>query len=69
VIVLLTATSVRKRRNRYQACILRGDVYEIDPITCPIEQVLGLRPSFTMVGGRAVYDPDGVLGQESDLSS
>ena len=37
--------------------------YRIDPVTCPVEQLLGLRPVFTMVGGRAVYDPETVIGK------
>jgi predicted amidohydrolase YtcJ len=37
--------------------------YRTDPITCPVEQLLGLRPVFTVVGGRAVYDPETVLGK------
>jgi predicted amidohydrolase YtcJ len=32
--------------------------YRTDPITCPVDQLLGLRPVFTLVGGRAVYDPE-----------
>jgi len=37
--------------------------YRTDPITCPVEQLLGLRPVFAMVGGRAVYDPEAMLGK------
>jgi len=37
--------------------------YRIDPITCPVEQLLGLRPVFTLVGGRAVYDPASMFGK------
>jgi predicted amidohydrolase YtcJ len=37
--------------------------YRTDPITCPIDQLLGLRPVFTMVGGRAVYDPELTLSK------
>jgi predicted amidohydrolase YtcJ len=37
--------------------------YRTDPITCPVEQLLGLRPVFTMVGGRAVYDPETMFGE------
>jgi predicted amidohydrolase YtcJ len=36
--------------------------YRIDPITCPVDHLLGLRPVFTMVGGRAVYDPESLFG-------
>jgi predicted amidohydrolase YtcJ len=32
--------------------------YEVDPVTCPVDRLPSLRPAFTMVGGRAVYDRD-----------
>ena len=35
--------------------------YHADPVTCPVDELLQLQPAVTMVGGRAVYDPDGVL--------
>jgi predicted amidohydrolase YtcJ len=38
--------------------------YDTDPITCPVDQLLSLRPVFTMVGGRAVYDPESMFGRE-----
>jgi predicted amidohydrolase YtcJ len=37
--------------------------YRTDPVACPVDQLLGLRPVFTMVGGRAVYDPDSLFGE------
>ena len=37
--------------------------YCTDPITCPVEQLLGLRPVFTLVGGRAVYDPESMFSK------
>lgn len=37
--------------------------YRTDPITCPVDQLLGLRPVFTLVGGRAVYDPESLFGK------
>jgi predicted amidohydrolase YtcJ len=37
--------------------------YRTDPITCPVDQLLGLRPVFTMVGGRAVYDPESMFSE------
>ena len=37
--------------------------YRTDPISCPVDQLLGLRPVFTMVRGRAVYDPETLFGQ------
>jgi predicted amidohydrolase YtcJ len=39
--------------------------YRTDPITCPVDQLLGLRPVFTMVGGRAVYDPESMFSKQS----
>jgi predicted amidohydrolase YtcJ len=38
--------------------------YRTNPITCQDDQLLGLRPEFTMVGGRAVYDPESILGEQ-----
>ena len=38
--------------------------YRTDPITCPVDQLLGLRPVFTMVGGQAVYDPESMLSEQ-----
>jgi predicted amidohydrolase YtcJ len=35
-----------------------------DPLTCPIEDLLLLQPTFTMVGGRAVYDTETLFDQE-----
>jgi predicted amidohydrolase YtcJ len=35
--------------------------YRLNPLTCPIDDLPHLRPVFTMVGGRAVYDPEEVL--------
>lgn len=39
--------------------------YRTDPITCPVDQLLGLRPVFTMVGGRAVYDLESMFSKQS----
>jgi predicted amidohydrolase YtcJ len=36
--------------------------FAVDPLTCPVDALLAVRPSFTVVGGRALYDPDGRLG-------
>jgi predicted amidohydrolase YtcJ len=36
--------------------------FRSNPITCPIDDLPSLRPIFTMVGGRAVYDPEAMLG-------
>ncbi len=38
--------------------------YHTDPITCPVDQLLSLRPVFTMVGGQAVYDPESMLSEQ-----
>jgi predicted amidohydrolase YtcJ len=35
--------------------------YRADPITCPIDDVPALRPAFTLLGGRTVHDPEGML--------
>src|SRR5262249_3278961 len=35
--------------------------YRTDPVTCPVDHLLGLRPVFTMVGGRVVYDPESMF--------
>jgi predicted amidohydrolase YtcJ len=35
-----------------------------DPISCPVDALLALRPAFTLVGGRAAYDPTGMLTQK-----
>ena len=37
--------------------------YRTDPITCPVDQLLGLRPVFTLVGGRAVYVPESMFSK------
>lgn len=37
--------------------------FRSNPITCPIDDLPSLRPVFTMVGGRAVYDPEAMLGK------
>ncbi|HEX6554241.1 MAG TPA: amidohydrolase [Ktedonobacteraceae bacterium] len=64
---LYTAASAQlnwesKRRGSIQPRRLADlAAYRTDPITCPVDQLLGLRPVFTMVGGRAVYDPETVL--------
>ena len=39
--------------------------YHSDPVTCPVDELLQLQPAFTIVGGSAVYDPDGVLPSRS----
>lgn len=39
--------------------------YRADPITCPVDDLPHLQPVFTVVGGRAVYDPDGVLRERN----
>lgn len=35
--------------------------YRTDPMTCPVDDLPHLQPVFTVVGGRAVYDPDGMV--------
>lgn len=33
--------------------------FTADPLTCPVDDLPELEPAFTLVGGRAVYDPEG----------
>ena len=39
--------------------------FRSNPITCAIDDLPDLSPIFTMVGGRAVYDPETMLGKPS----
>jgi predicted amidohydrolase YtcJ len=39
--------------------------FPADPIMCPIDDLPSVRPAFTMVGGRAVYDPNGRLAAQA----
>jgi len=39
--------------------------FRTDPITCPVDALPDLRPVLTMVGGRVVYDPEGVVRELS----
>ncbi|WP_436698607.1 amidohydrolase [Nocardioides sp. BYT-33-1] len=32
-----------------------------DPLSCPVEELPALRPALTLVGGRPVHDPEGLL--------
>jgi predicted amidohydrolase YtcJ len=36
--------------------------FQADPITCPVDELPALRPIFTMVGGRVVYDAESLFG-------
>jgi predicted amidohydrolase YtcJ len=36
--------------------------FQADPITCPVDELPSLRPIFTMVGGRIVYDAESLFG-------
>jgi predicted amidohydrolase YtcJ len=38
--------------------------FRSNPITCPIDDLPNLSPVFTMVGGRAVYDPETMFGKQ-----
>jgi predicted amidohydrolase YtcJ len=40
--------------------------FRADPIACPVDDLRFLKPVFTIVGGRAMYDPDGLLSQAAD---
>jgi predicted amidohydrolase YtcJ len=35
--------------------------FPVDPMTCLVDELPGLRPVFTLVGGRAMHDPAGLL--------
>lgn len=51
-----------QRRGTLQARKLADLVaFRTDPITCPVDALADLRPVLTMVGGRVVYDPEGVV--------
>jgi predicted amidohydrolase YtcJ len=52
------------RRGTLQAGYL-GDLtaFRTNPITCQIDELPTLRPIFTMVGGRAVFDPESMLSK------
>jgi predicted amidohydrolase YtcJ len=36
--------------------------YRLDPLTAEVDELADLTPSFTLIGGRPTYDPDGMLG-------
>jgi predicted amidohydrolase YtcJ len=36
--------------------------FRTDPLTCPVDDLPDLAPALTLVGGRAVWDPEGLLG-------
>ena len=36
--------------------------YPADPLTCPIDELRGLQPVLTVVGGRPRHDPRGLCG-------
>ncbi len=36
-------------------------VYPADPLSCPIDELRGLLPIFTVVGGHARHDPHGLV--------
>ena len=53
------------RRGTLQAGHLADlTAFRADPITCPVDEIPTLRPTFTMVGGRAVYDPESMLSEQ-----
>ena len=55
---------VKNRRGTLQAGRLADLVaYHTDPVTCPVDKLLSLRPAFTVVGGRVVYDAEGMHNQ------
>ena len=57
-------TGESDRRGTLQAGRLADlATFRADPITCPVDELLSLRPTFTMVGGRAVYDPESIISE------
>jgi predicted amidohydrolase YtcJ len=42
--------------------------YCTDPMTCEIDQLPDLKPAITIVGGRAVFDPDGMFAAKPAMS-
>lgn len=54
------------RRGTLQAGRLADLVaFRADPVTCTVDELPTLRPIFTVVGGRAVYDPESMLSEQS----
>jgi predicted amidohydrolase YtcJ len=43
--------------------------FRTDPMTCEIDELPELKPVITMVGGRAVYDPQGMFGSKPAMSA
>jgi predicted amidohydrolase YtcJ len=41
--------------------------FSTDPTKCPVDDLRSLRPVFTLVGGHAVYDPEGRLGAKTSV--
>jgi predicted amidohydrolase YtcJ len=41
--------------------------FRADPVTCPLDDLPTLQPAFTLVGGRATHDPNGLLGAPSPV--
>jgi predicted amidohydrolase YtcJ len=39
--------------------------FHTDPLTCSVDDLPGLKPALTMVGGSAVYDPEGVAANQA----
>jgi predicted amidohydrolase YtcJ len=43
--------------------------FRTDPMTCEIDQLPDLKPVITMVGGRAVFDPEGMFASTPAMSA
>ena len=39
--------------------------FRSDPITGPLDDLPTLRPAFTIVGGRVMHDPEGLLDESA----
>ena len=40
----------------------RQSVHRADLLDCPVDDLPSQQPALTLVGGRPVHDPDGLLG-------
>ena len=53
------------RRGTLQAGYLADlTAFRTNPITCLVDELPSLQPIFTIVGGRAVYDPESMLSEQ-----
>ena len=43
--------------------------FRTDPMTCEIDELKELKPVITMVGGRAVFDADGLFATKATMAA